>query len=123
MHLRPLVAVGLVEYNVRYVRLRVMQPQFASFGRGQRLVALVCLLLTLAAAIGEASHVHLRSEATDSPIRCSLCVAAHSAKPAPICQPLRTARVFAAVAVQQKPLAGSSLFAADLFVRPPPSLS
>jgi hypothetical protein len=91
--------------------------------QGKRLVALVCLLLTLVAAIGEASHVHLKARATDSPIRCSLCVAAHSAKPAPLCQPLRNVRVVSRLVVQQNPIAGSRFVSSDLFVRPPPFAS
>jgi hypothetical protein len=112
-----------VEYNVATSSSVVTQSQFASFRRGQRLVAFACLFLTLAAAIGEASHVHFKSEATDSPIRCSLCVAAHSAKPAPICQPLRSVRMLAVLPTPQNPVKGSHLATSDLFVRPPPIAS
>jgi hypothetical protein len=101
----------------------VAEIQLARSSRSKRLIGLVCLLLTLAAAIGEASHLHLKAEAGNAPIRCSICVAAHSAKPAPACQPLRAARVFLTVAVQQNPSAGSRLAITDLFVRPPPSAS
>ena len=101
----------------------VTQSQHASFLRGQRWVALVCLFLTLAAAVGEASHVHFKSEATDSPIRCSLCVAAHSAKPASICQPLRWVRMLAVLPTPQTVVKGPHLATSDLFVRPPPSAS
>lgn len=97
--------------------------EIGQFGRGKRFVAGLCLFLTFVAALGEASHVHFKASATDSPIRCSLCVAAHSAKPASICQPMRAIRVFLAIAVQQNPIAGSRLTTSDLFVRPPPSAS
>jgi hypothetical protein len=97
--------------------------QVERFGRGKRFVAALCLFLTFVAALGEASHVHFKARPADSPIRCSLCVAAHSAKPAPICQPMRSSRVFTAIAIQQNPIAGSRLDTSDLFVRPPPSAS
>lgn len=97
--------------------------QVEQFARGKRFVATLCLLVTFLAAVGEASHVHFKARATDSPIRCSLCVAAHSAKPAPICQPMRASRVFRALAIRQNPIAGSRLATSDLFVRPPPSAS
>ena len=84
-------------------------------------MALVCLLLTLTAAIGEATHIHLKAEATNSPIRCSLCVAAHSAKPAPTCQPVHAVTIFSAFAVLQSPIVRSRLATSDLFIRPPPT--
>jgi hypothetical protein len=89
--------------------------------RGQYLAALVCLLLTLTAAIGEVTHTHLKAEASNSPIRCSLCVAAHSAKPAPVCQPIHAVRIFAALVLLQSPMAGSRLATSGLFIRPPPT--
>jgi hypothetical protein len=94
--------------------------QVGRFGGGKRVLALVCLLLTLTAAVAEATHLHLDAKASNSPIRCSICVAAHSAKPVPNCQPLHAVTVFAAIAVQQIPLAGSRIAVADLLVRPPP---
>lgn len=97
--------------------------QVVSFARGQRWIAFICLFLMLAAAVSEASHAHFKSAATDSPIRCSLCVAAHSAKPAPICQPLRSVRMLAVLPTTQNPVKGSHLATSDLFVRPPPSTS
>jgi hypothetical protein len=87
------------------------------------MVALVCLLLTLTAAIGEATHIHLKAEASNTPIRCSLCVAAHSAKPATVCQPIHAIRVFSAFVVLQGPNVRSRLATSDLFIRPPPSAS
>jgi hypothetical protein len=99
------------------------EPQIERFCRGQYLVALVCLLLTFTAAIGETSHIHLKAEASNSPIRCSLCVAADSAKPAPTCQPIHAVMIFSALAVLQSPIVRSVLATSDLFIRPPPFAS
>jgi hypothetical protein len=103
------------------VRIVSAEEQVVSFSRAKRLIGFICVALTLAAAVGEASHVHL--QANGSPIRCSICVAAHSAKPAPICHPVRALRVFAASAIQQTPIVGSRLTAFGLFIRPPPFAS
>lgn len=99
------------------------KAQVANFVQGKRALALACLLLTLTAALGEASHIHLKAEAASSPIRCSLCVAAHTAKPAPLCEPMRTARVFAAFVQSRTPDLISRLATCDLSVRPPPAAS
>lgn len=99
------------------------KAQVANFTSGKRAVAFVCLLLTLAAALGEASHIHLKAEAAGSPIRCSICVAAHTARPASICEPMRTARVFAPFVQRRTPDLVSRLATCDLSVRPPPAAS
>src|SRR5512146_1687472 len=91
-------------YNLQQSRIVTSEPQSERFRRCQQFGAVICLLLKFTAEIGEATHIHLKAEASNSPIRCSICVAAHSAKPAPTCQPIHSVTIFSAFAVLQSPI-------------------
>lgn len=81
-------------------------------------IACLCVLLTLWSAMAFASHVHLHPA---DAARCSICVAAHSASPAPpaavVPIPLLT---IADVPVQPVRAAMRRLAIFALSVRPPP---
>jgi len=82
-----------------------------------KVVALLCLLLTLSSALAVAAHHH--SNASEA-AKCTVCVAAHSAAPKASTNLLKT-RFCPVFTVQAKPVPFRQHFIAfALTVRPPP---
>ncbi len=82
-------------------------------------IACLCLLLTFWSAIAFAVHQH--SNATEA-VKCTVCIAAHSASPKATSALLR-ARFVAVSTFRAEPVAAKQcLIAFALCVRPPPSV-
>lgn len=82
-------------------------------------IACVCLLLTLASAVGFAVHMHATAAAA---AHCMICVAAHTSLPAvPVILLLLSAWVVLLRKKEQVAAAKQRLAVFALSVRPPPS--
>jgi hypothetical protein len=85
----------------------------------QKVVACLCLLLTFWSAGAVIAHHH--SNATES-VKCTVCVAAHSAAPKAIAVLQKTTFFQIAIFRAQTVSAQQFLLAFALYVRPPPEV-
>jgi hypothetical protein len=83
-------------------------------------IAGLCLLLMVVSAYGYAAHQH--SSALEE-ARCTVCVIAHSAAPAPVCELPRVFLILIVLLVLAEPLSAKQrLIPFALTVRPPPAI-
>ena len=101
-----------------FISIRRTSDRRSELASVARWTAALCLLLTLWSAAAVVTHAHASSA---DALKCTVCMTAHSARPAPVSQRAVPTPVVALSIVPRPGRVASRLLAFALHTRPPPA--